>query len=84
MTVAGVFTVSTRDGRAVSFDLMPVLSGLYAEKKSDVQENEAGRMMLTGESQGLRVALRMGELRGKVVAGKLNFEGAQITVLLSP
>ncbi|MDI1228817.1 MAG: DUF4153 domain-containing protein [bacterium] len=84
MSLAGVFTVSTTDGRTVSFDLMPVLAGLYAENKTDIQESETARMMLTAESRGLRVALRIGELRGKIVAGKLNFEGAQVTVLLSP
>ena len=84
MTKEGVFSVSTLDGRKVSFDLMPLLQGLHDDRITDVPEAQSARMVQTGESAGLKVQLRVGELRAKLVQDKVAFDGAQVTVLVSP
>lgn len=84
MTRQGKFTATLKDGRQVAFDLMPLLVQLYKEKLKEVPEAQYPRMILQAENAGLRVQLRISELRGKVRKDGIDFDGASIMVLIAP
>lgn len=84
MTKEGKFTAALQDGRSVTFDVMPLLTQLFAENVRDITEAQSSRLVLKAENSGFRAELRISELRSKKQGDKLVFDGASITVLLAP
>ncbi len=72
------------EGAKVTFALLPLLEKLDAEKVTEIKEGEESKVTLRQETAGLKAEIRVSELRGRRAGDKLNFEMAQVTVLLSP
>jgi hypothetical protein len=71
------------DGPQLQFALMPVLESLQNGKDTVVNDKYEYRMVMNGETAGLKVQLRPIELRATRKNGVLVFDNAQLTVLIA-
>jgi hypothetical protein len=78
----GHFAATHADGRAVSFELLPLLEKYRAQNLKTVPEDKDAEMTLRANDGAFAVEIRLSELRGRPGPDKaMIFEGASMTVL---